>query len=196
MIVGIDIAEPLLADRAISRFLTGCRPAVAVPVGGDDGSLGHYSAAIPAFDIAGVAFFGTGRILLTAQICSGRVHIVIIRVDFAVADAAGMASCPFMAVCGGIDGMLADTAADRADALLPRMIFPLIFHLTAAAPFALVSCVITPLLNVPNRRCTVGMRVPITIAVCIAAYFTDCAASAGRLAAGVREQFSAGFAAP
>lgn len=196
MIVGIDIAEPLLADRTICRLLTGCRPAVAVPVGGNHAALGDDPSAIPTNGVTGVALLGTGRVFLVTQIGSGRVQIVMIRVDFAVADAAGMASCPFVAVCGGIDGMLADTAADRADALLPRMVFPLIFHLTAAAPFALVSCVITPLLNVPNRRCTVGMRVPITIAVCIAAYFTDCAASAGRLAAGVREQFSAGFSAP
>mgnify|MGYP004544473819 CR=1 FL=1 len=196
MVVGVDVAEPLLADGTICRLLAGCRPAVAVSVGGDDGSLGDDPKAIPANGVAGVALLGTGRFLFTSQIGAGRVQIVIIRVDFAVLDAAGVAPRPFMAVCGGIEGMLTDTAADRADAFLPHMIFPRIFHLTAAAPFALVPCVVAPLLFIPNRRCTVGMRTPIAIAVCVAADLADCAASTSCLAAGVRKQFSAGLAAP
>ena len=195
VIVGVNVAEMLPADGAPCRFLAGSRPTVIVPLGGDDGALGDNATAIPANGVAGVALLGTGRILFAAHICSIPFKIVVVRVDFAVLDAAGVAPRPFMAVCGGIERMLADTTADRADAFLPLVVFVRIFRLTAAAPFAVVSCVIAPILHIPNIRCPLGMRVPVIIAVFVAADLADRTADTGRLAAGMREQLSAGLAA-
>ena len=195
VIVRVNVAEMLPADGAPCRFLAGSRPTVIVPLGGDDGTLGDNATAIPANGVAGVALLGTGRLFFVGNIGAGRIQIVIIRVDFAVLDAAGVAPRPFMAVCGGIERMLADTAANRTDAFLPLVVFVRIFRLTAAAPFAVVSCVIAPILHIPDIRCAVRMRVPVIIAVFVAADLADRATDTGRLAAGMREQLSAGLAA-
>ena len=195
VIVRVNVAEMLPADGTPCRFLAGSRPTVIVPLGGDDGTLGDNATAIPANGVAGVALLGTGRLFFVGNIGAGRIQIVIIRVDFAVLDAAGVAPRPFMAVCGGIERMLADTTADRADAFLPLVVFVRIFRLTAAAPFAVVSCVIAPILHIPDIRCPLGMRVPVIIAVFVAADLADRTADTGRLAAGMREQLSAGLTA-
>lgn len=163
--------------------MAGCFSCDIVSLGGEDIAFRDCSMAFVAAKVAGVASLGTGRGLFAAQIGSKLRQIVIIRVYFTVYDAAGVAFCPFMAVCGRVQRVVTDTAADRAYAVVPLVIFVRIFWLAAAAPFAMVSRVVAPILFIPYIRRVFGMRFGIEVSVRLAAKIADRMVDTGSLAA-------------
>ena len=79
--------------------------------------------------------------------------------------------------------MVTDTAADRAYAVVPLVIFVRIFRLAAAAPLAMVSRVVAPILFIPYIRRVFGMRFGIEVSVRLAAKIADRMVDTGSLAA-------------
>ena len=144
-----------------------------MPLRGNCRAVVYNSAAVPANGIACVALFCAGRLLFAACICAGGIKIVVMRVDLTVFNTAGMAPCPFMAVGRGRNGVLAYTAAHRADAVIPLVVFIRVFRFAAAAPFAVVARVVMPVFLIPYVCCVIGVCIRVKLAVFIAANLAD-----------------------
>ena len=163
VIVGVNVAEMLPADGAPCRFLAGSRPTVTVSVGGDDGSFGDNATAIPANGVAGVALLGTGRLLFVGNIGTGRIQIVIIRVDFLGDKTADLAGALCDTGCREGQRVGADTAAGRAHAVQKGVAFVRVLNGAAAAPLADMSVNIAPFVFIPDRGSDVVCVVKIAL---------------------------------